>query len=92
MVMKRIQRVGVLSLGRLHAAIFLILGLIVGIITYIAAKLQLTPNIPEPNFMLMIVGIPLLYTVFGFLIGIISAWIYNLLAKRVGGIEIELEK
>ncbi len=89
---QRIQRVGILSVGKMHAVIFLILGLFIGIITYLVAKYQLTPDSPAPNFILMLVALPLLYVVMGFFLGIICAWLYNLVAKRIGGIEIELEK
>lgn len=33
---------------------------------------------------------PLLYVVFGFLLAVIFAWLYNVVASRVGGIEITL--
>ena len=34
---------------------------------------------------------PFLYGGIGFIFGAIGAWIYNLIAKRLGGIEIQLE-
>ena len=34
---------------------------------------------------------PFLYGGIGFVFGAIGAWIYNVIAKRLGGIEIELE-
>jgi hypothetical protein len=34
---------------------------------------------------------PILYAVMGFIIGVIGAFIYNLVAKWVGGIEVEVE-
>lgn len=37
------------------------------------------------------VGLPLLYGVGGFVMGLIVAVLYNVVAPRVGGIEIELE-
>jgi hypothetical protein len=40
----------------------------------------------------MIVVFPLIYTVMGFLAGVISAFIYNLLAKWIGGFEMEFEQ
>jgi hypothetical protein len=36
----------------------------------------------------MLVAMPLLYMVFGFLFTLLGAWIYNLVASRVGGIRI----
>ena len=42
---------------------------------------------------LLVFGIlaPFLYGAMGFVFGAIGAWIYNLIAKRLGGIEIQLE-
>ena len=34
---------------------------------------------------------PIIYAVMGFIIGVIGAFIYNLVAKWVGGIEVEVE-
>jgi hypothetical protein len=34
---------------------------------------------------------PIIYAVLGFIIGVIGAFIYNLVAKWVGGIEVEVE-
>lgn len=34
---------------------------------------------------------PIIYAVFGFLFGIIGAAIYNLIARWLGGIEVEVE-
>ena len=39
----------------------------------------------------MILFVPILYGAMGFIIGLIGALLYNLVAKWVGGIEIELE-
>jgi hypothetical protein len=40
----------------------------------------------------MIIGIPLLYGFLGFLGGLIGAALYNFVAKRIGGLEIEIEE
>ena len=32
-----------------------------------------------------------LYAVMGFVVGVIGAWVYNLLAKWIGGFELEFE-
>jgi len=42
-------------------------------------------------FIAGIVFVPIIYGVIGFIIGVIGALLYNLVAKWVGGIEIELE-
>jgi len=38
-----------------------------------------------------VIGFPILYGAMGFVFGAVFAWIYNVVAKRVGGIEIETE-
>jgi len=38
----------------------------------------------------LLVVAPLLYGVLGFVVGALAAWVYNLVASRMGGIEIEL--
>ena len=42
-------------------------------------------------FLIGIVMVPIFYGMIGFIIGAVGALIYNLVAKWVGGIEIELE-
>ena len=39
----------------------------------------------------IVIGVVLFYTVFGFVSGIIGALIYNVCAKMVGGIKVEIE-
>ncbi len=42
---------------------------------------------------MLVLGIlaPVLYGAMGFVLGAIGAWVYNLIATRLGGIEIQLE-
>jgi hypothetical protein len=35
--------------------------------------------------------LPFVYAILGFLSGVIGAWIYNLVANWIGGIEVEVE-
>ena len=39
-----------------------------------------------------IIIFPIFYGVLGFLTGAVGAWVYNLLAKWIGGVELELTK
>jgi hypothetical protein len=34
---------------------------------------------------------PIIYAVMGFLVGVTSGWLYNLFAKWIGGIEVEIK-
>jgi hypothetical protein len=37
----------------------------------------------------MLILMPVFYTLFGFLFSLFGAWIYNLVAKRIGGFEFQ---
>jgi hypothetical protein len=52
-----------------------------------------TTNAPPPIVFGLIapVALLLLYGFLGFVMGVISAWIYNVAAKRGGGVEIETD-
>ena len=39
----------------------------------------------------MAIGMPILYAVMGFIIGVIGAWLYNIIANWIGGIQVEVE-
>jgi hypothetical protein len=39
----------------------------------------------------MAIGMPVLYAVMGFVMGFIGAWLYNVIAKWIGGIQVEVE-
>jgi len=41
---------------------------------------------------LAIIIMPIFYAILGFITGLIGAWIYNLVARWVGGVEIDLVK
>lgn len=40
----------------------------------------------------VLVGMPVIFAAFGFILGIIEAFLYNLFTKRFGGIELEFEQ
>ncbi len=41
--------------------------------------------------LLVMIGLPIFYALMGFIVGVISAVVYNIFAGIVGGIEIEVE-
>ena len=45
------------------------------------------PDQTTPYIRLLVFALPLLYAAFGFLSALLGAWVYNALAKRIGGIE-----
>ena len=93
--MTEIKRVGVLSLAKIIGLIYTVIGLIVwlfmGCFMLIGVMAQPTETPAAAIVMLgFVCFIPFFYGVMGFVGGAIIAAVYNLLASRIGGIEIEL--
>jgi hypothetical protein len=95
-VIRRIKRISPLQLGKMLAILYGIIGLIA--IPFFLMFASLSAQLPAEqrgSFMAMGAGAalfaPILYAVMGFIIGVIGAFIYNLVAKWVGGIEVEVE-
>jgi len=95
--MQIIKSVGVLSVAKIMGALYAVLGLI-AIPFFLLAGLvgSMVPNQSGQNpfagfgivFALMA---PIFYGVLGFIFGAIGAFLYNLLAKWIGGIELHLQ-
>jgi len=100
-----VKRVGVLSVGKVFACLYALLGLIVGgIISLLALASALAgaaaggapPEAQHSGAVALVLGagaiiiMPILYGLGGFLGGMIGAVLYNVAAAIVGGIEIEL--
>lgn len=45
------------------------------------------PDHSTPSMWLFMLALPFIYTIFGFLSALFGAWVYNAVAKRMGGIE-----
>ena len=96
-----LKRIGVLSMakiaGILYAAIGLIVGLGIAVVSSVAgmAGAHLNPDMPGwagPLFGVgAIVLLLSLYGILGFIGGAIGAAVYNLFSGIVGGLELELE-
>ena len=96
-ILKRIEPV---QFGKISAAIYGLMSLIFvpffllfAIIASFAPKAQNAPPaaITIGVGLAMAIFMPILYAVMGFLFGVIGAWLYNLIAKWIGGIQVEVE-
>ena len=97
----RIQRIGVLSCGKMLAALYAVLGLIAGgfMALFSLAGMQMqgqAGNAAAPGFavgfgLASIIILPLMYGVLGFIFGVVAAFIYNVVSGVAGGIEIETD-
>lgn len=97
---KIVKRIGVIQLGKILAALYGFMGLlIVPFFLLFGAIAALAPQKGDAPpaiavvivSLVMAVGLPLFYALMGFLIGVIGAAMYNLIAKWLGGLELDIE-
>jgi len=92
----KLKKIGVLSCAKVYGIIGLIMGLILGILLALFGGMMSAASESGIMFVGMgflgIIALPIFYGVVGFLAGAVTAWLYNLGAKWVGGIELEFEK
>jgi len=98
----RIKRIDPLQLGKMLAVIYGLLSLIFVpfFLMFAAATMFSSPahnGIPTPVMisagfgLVMIIIMPIMYAVMGFIADVLGAFIYNVVAKWIGGIEMEFE-
>ena len=94
--MPRIKSVGVLSIAKISGIIYASIGLLFIPLALVVGLAGLASGqkggvLGGIGFLAMAILAPIFYGVLGFVSGAIGAFLYNLAAKWVGGIEIELE-
>jgi len=91
-----LKKINVMSFAKIQGLIGVAIGLIAGVIyALIALIAPFSTDIDISVLRItasLIILFPLIYGVLGFIGGALIAWIYNVIAKRIGGIEIELNK
>lgn len=100
MALQSVSRIGVLSLAKMLAVAYAFLGLFIGgvlsLISVMGAAMGGAAGADSGGLVAMLFGVgaviilPIVYGCLGFLGGLITAPLYNLVAKVVGGVEIEL--
>jgi len=92
-----VRKVGIMSYAKVSTLLMAIIGLILGIFYLIvyfgmgqANAVAMDPMMQAGPWVVLIM--PVVYAILGFLFGLVGAWLYNLTAKWVGGIEVEFEK
>lgn len=95
-VTRRLKRIAPLQLGKILAILYGIMGLL--FIPFFLLIGMLSSQVPDEQrvgMMAMSGGFaifaPIMYAIMGFILGVIGAAIYNLVAKWVGGIEFQVE-
>lgn len=102
--MFKLKKIKPLSAAKISTLILAFFGLILGIvysaigimINRLPTEVLTAQGLESGSIILfkpvMILIMPILYAIIGFISGLVGAWIYNLAARWVGGIEIELVK
>ena len=93
---RRIKRIAPVQLGKMFAVLYGLMGLLIIpfflIMSFVASQM---PSQQRVGVLALGAGftifVPIIYAAMGFVFGIIGAAIYNLAAKWVGGIEVEVE-
>jgi hypothetical protein len=86
-----LNRIGPLSAAKVVAVLYAIFGLIMGAFFSIAALFR--PDAGGVGAMWGVAAVvifPVLYGVLGFLVTLLTTWLYNVVAGAVGGIELDL--
>lgn len=100
---RRIKRISPLQAGKMLGALYACMGLIflpffalAGLVGALAPAQQNAANPPGALIAGIMFGfgifMPVLYGIMGFVGGIIMAALYNLFARWIGGIEVEVEE
>ena len=101
----RIRKIAPLSAAKIYGAIMLVMSLIIsipyGLIVILYSLIGASIVKGDAAFafggggivvgILIMIGLPIMYGIIGFIGGAIGALLYNLFAGIVGGIEIEVE-
>jgi hypothetical protein len=90
--MKSIKRIDPKSVARVLGALYALVGLIGGLIVSVSALVAAASGTKAGIFGLAaIIVLPIIYGVVGLVFGYLLAYLYNLIAKKVGGVEFEVE-
>ncbi|MGH7556561.1 MAG: hypothetical protein ACREMD_02020 [Gemmatimonadota bacterium] len=94
-----IERIGPVSLAKVMGAIYAVIGFVVGALFTLFALVGAVAGAssdPEMAWMAPLFGVaaivvfPILYGVMAFVMGLVVSGLYNLIAGRIGGIEVTL--
>ncbi|MCE7057790.1 DUF3566 domain-containing protein [Algoriphagus sp. AGSA1] len=96
--MVKIEKIGVSSAAKIYGLTLGILGFVIGI--FYALFLSAFSGLLGDEFSSfgtgigigMVIVFPIIYGVMGFVVGALGAVIYNFVASKIGGLEIQLSK
>lgn len=80
---KQVVSVSILQNAKVMAALYLVLSIPFTLLMIIPALMGQGAGVSVAMLVLM----PLLYTLIGFVFTLVGAWVYNVIAARIGGFE-----
>ena len=93
--MAKLRRLGVIFSAKLQAVVMAFVGLIAGILyAFGGAIYELltgTLNSGTAIAFLALIGMPIMFSIVGFMAGALGALLYNLVAGWIGGLEMDFE-
>ena len=91
--MQKIKKIGVLSLAKIFGLLYALIGLILGALFAVLSLFGFSAEETGLFFgVASIIIFPILYGIMGFVGGLITAFFYNSVASKIGGLEVELTK
>ena len=94
--MSKLKRINVLNLAKFQAVLMSLIGFVAGIIYSIGGAIYdiftIGLNLGTALAFLALIGMPITFAAFGFIVGLIEVFLYNLFARWFGGIEIDFEQ
>jgi len=99
-----LKNIGVLSCGKVLGILYALLGLLIGLSIALVSLIGAVASTGSPQSgsdglifgtlfgVGTVIFLPISYGIIGFVGGLISALLYNLIARLVGGIELEIEQ
>lgn len=91
---QRITGFGVLQMAKVLGLLYLLMGVVFAVVFLLFGSLMPEGEMADAGWMFgtgMVLVLPLLYGVLGFVFGALTAWFYNLVASWTGGLEMDLE-
>ncbi|HBF50985.1 MAG TPA: hypothetical protein DDX04_12290 [Massilia sp.] len=82
---KQVVSVSILQNAKVMAALYFVISIPFTLLMFIPALMGQGQGV-GPS-LLMLLMMPLLYTLMGFVFTLIGAWVYNIIAARIGGLE-----
>ncbi len=90
--MQKIKSLGILQTAKFAGVLYVVMTAIFAIpLGIVGALVAVIARKPEGLVFLLFIVAPIFYGIAGFLMVALMCWLYNVVAARIGGIEIELQ-